>query len=108
MPRLTIDTKNTKSLYEPVEVEINGKVFQVISIGRDTIKKIEEYDAAVKKGNLDAAYERLELFIGKHKLISNLKIEEMIEITDFIIQSVFTPVKKEKNLPGPGEEKLQP
>jgi len=108
MPRLTIDTKNTKSLYDPVEVEINGKVFKVISIDRNVLKKIEEFDAETVKGNLDAAYQRLELLIGKHPFINKLRIEELIEITEFVTMNIFRPAKKEKNSPGPGEEKLQP
>jgi len=108
MPRLTIDTKNTKSLYDPVEIEINGKVFKVINIDRDVLKKIEEYDIETAKGNFDAAYQRLELLIGKHPFISKLRLEELIEITEFVTMNIFRPSKKEKNSPGPGEEKLQP
>ena len=106
MPRLNIDTK--KSLFEPVEVEIDGQVFTVKRIDRDTLKKIAELDEETQKGNLDAAYERLELLIGKHKFINTLALEELIEITDFVTRNIFRPSKQEKNLPGPGEEKLQP
>ena len=106
MPRLTIDTK--KSLFEPVEVEINGKVFKVKKIDRETLKKITELDIETQAGNLDAAYRRLELMIGKQAVVSSLAIEELIEITQFIIGNIFRPSKQEKNLPGPGEEKLQP
>jgi hypothetical protein len=106
MPRLKIDTK--KSLYEPLEIEINGKVFQAKAIDRDILKKIRELDAETGKGNLDAAYQRLELLIGKHKFIDDLKLENLIEITEFVIRNIFRPTKLEKNSPGPGAKKLQP
>jgi len=103
MPRLKIDTK--KSLYEPVEIEINGKLFQLSPVDRALLKKVRELDLETKKGNLDAAYERLELFIGKHKFVDNLVIENLIEITDFVVRSIVSPTKKEKNLSGPGDKK---
>ena len=105
MPKLTIDTK--KSLYEPVEIEIDGKVVKVKNIDRETLNKITALDEEISKGNLDAVYQRLELLIGKHKFIDKLTVENLTEITMFVIRSIMSPTKAEKNLPGPGEEKLQ-
>jgi hypothetical protein len=105
MPRLKIDPK--KSLYEPVEIEIGGKAYILKKIDRAALKKIRELDAETQKGNLDAAYQRLELLIGKHKFIDNLALENLIDITDFVIRSIISPTKKEKNAPGPGAKKSQ-
>lgn len=107
MPRLQINTKTSLSLYDPLEVEINGKVFKVKPVGRNMIKRIGELDAEVRKGNLDAAYERLELLIGKHKVIDELILEDLIEITDYITHNLIRPKRKEKNLQGPGAEVSQ-
>jgi len=104
MPRLKINTKTSKTLYEPLEVEINGKVYKVKPVGRSMLRSIQELDEEVKKGNLDAAYERLELLIGKHKVIDNLVIEDLASITDFITKNLFRPAKKAKNSQGPGEK----
>jgi len=104
MPRLKINTKTSATLYDPVEVEINGKVYKVKPVGRAILRKIQELDDEVNKGNLDAAYERLELLLGKHKAISDLMIEDLASITDFITKNLFRPEKKAKNSQGPGEK----
>jgi len=106
MPRFVLETE--KSLFEPIEVEIKGKVYVAKSISRDDWRKIAELDKEAEKGNLDAAYERLGLIIGKHKVIDTLTLAELGAITNFFVMSTFSPTKIEKNLPGPGEEKLQP
>ncbi len=105
MPRLKIDTKRT--LYEPIEIEIGGRVFPLKKVDRAVLRRIRELDAETQKGNLDAAYERLELLIGKHKFIDDLALENLIEITNFVIRSIIAPTKKEKNEPGPGAKKSQ-
>ncbi len=105
MPRLKIDTK--KSLYDPIEVEIDGKVYKVKKITRPLLKKIGEYDKAVAEGDLESAYKRLELFIGKHKILSELSLNELIEITNFVITNLFKPTREEKNLQRPEEKKSQ-
>lgn len=105
MPRLKIDTK--KSLYDPIEVEIDGKIFPVKKINRETIQQIQKFDEETGNGNIDAAYQRLELFIGKHDVIAKLALEDLIEITNFIVTNLFRPKKKEKNLQRSGDKKLQ-
>lgn len=103
MSKLKIDTKN--SLYEPVEVEINGKTFQVKKITREIGQQLADFDAQIQKGNTDAIYQRLELVIGKNKEIDQLGIHEAITIMKFIIHKAFSPEKIEKKVQGPGQEK---
>ena len=106
MPRrFKVNTKTSASLYDPLEVEINGQVFKVKPVGRVMLKKIEELDGRVKAGDLDAAYERLELLIGKHKAIDKLVLEDLVGITDFITSNLIRPRKKEKNVQRPEEGK---
>ena len=105
MPRLSIDTK--KSLYEPIEVEIDGKIFEVQAVDRAVFRKMNEFDEQTKQGNLEAAYQKLELLIGRHKFIESLKLEELAKIHEFINSNLLRPPKAEKNSPGPGDKKLQ-
>jgi Holliday junction resolvasome RuvABC ATP-dependent DNA helicase subunit len=105
MAKIQINTK--KSLYEPIEIEIDGKSYAVKRITRDVLKKIREYDEKVSKGDLDAAYKRLELFIGKHKAINELGLDELNEVTNFIIHNIISPKRIEKNSQRPADEKSQ-
>ena len=104
MPKLTINTQ--KSLYSPIEVEVNGKIFQVRRLTRSILQEVARLDTEVSSGKLDMAYERLEILLhAKSKAFDSLVIEEVGEITEFIIKSVFSPEKSEKNESRPEGEK---
>jgi len=99
MPKLAIDTR--ASLFEPIEIEIDGEKFQVKPLTRDLLRKIQDLDEKILGGNADAPYERLEALIGTSPIIDGLTLQQVIEITMFIVNSARTPKKTEKNLPGP-------
>jgi len=105
MPRISIDTK--KSLYKPIEVEIDGKILTVKRITHDIIQKIPEFDERVRNGDLLAAYDRLELFLGKHRVIRTLDLGQVKDITQFIITNIVTQEREEKNVSIPGDKASQ-
>jgi hypothetical protein len=102
MPKLTIETG--KSLYKPIEIEIDGKVFQVKRLTRAIIQEIEALDSETSKGNLDAAYRRLELLLEKNEAIDNLDLQQIGQITDFVVRNILVPEKEEKNVSEPGDK----
>ena len=103
MPTLKIDTR--KSLYQPVEVEIDGKKFAAKRLDRDIIQQVEALDVEAQGGKLDSAYKQLELLLGKHKAISRLDFHQVGEIITFIVKSMLNPEEQEKNESGPGDVK---
>ena len=109
MSRLVINTE--ESLYRPVEVEIDGQVYQVARITRPVQRKLLELDDQLRAGNLDAAYTRLELLIGKQDFIEKIDVQQASKITQYIIQKVYAPTPEdrveEKKAPEAGE-KTQP
>ena len=105
MPKLVINTE--KSLYKPIEVEIDGKVYKVRKLTRDVLQKVEGFDKDVSSGNLDAAYGRLEFLLeAKVKTFNGLIVQEVGEITEFITKAAFSPEKSEKNESRPEAESL--
>ena len=105
MPKLVINTE--KSLYKPIEVEIDGKVYKVRKLTRDVLQKVEGFDKNVSSGNLDAAYGRLEFLLeAKAKTFNGLIVQEVGEITEFITKAAFSPEKSEKNESRPEAESL--
>lgn len=104
MPKLTVDTKG--SLYEPIEVEIDGKVYRVKPLTRELLQQIDAFDKAEAKGVVEATYKRLETMIdGIGNKLDKLDIREIHRLTDFILTSL-QPQKEEKNESGPGSGKL--
>ena len=101
---ISIDTK--KSLYKPIEIEIDGKIFQVKRIPRDVLLKIERLGEEALKGNVVAGYQQLELLIGKSEYVDRLDIREVNEIIGFITEKIYklekTETEEEKNESKPG------
>ena len=103
MPKFKVDTK--ASLFEPVEIEIDGKIFKVKKITREIIQEVEKLDKDAAKGDADSVFKRLELLIGEGDEINRLGIDDVVEITKFIIENAFSPKAAEKNSSRPGLEK---
>lgn len=94
MSRLVINTE--ESLYKPVEVEINGEVYAVVPVTRTVQRQIMELDEQWKTGDLDAAYRRLELLLGPLPVIEKLRVERVLEITEYIVRKVYAPSKEDR------------
>lgn len=104
MARLTIDTK--KSLYKPIEIEVNGKVYLVKRITRPIIVELDKLAKNALDGDVEAAYKQVELLLGKDKSLDELELREVNEIVTYITQQIFKPEKvipdEEKKATGPG------
>src|SRR4030043_438019 len=72
MPRLKIESE--KSLYPPIEVEIDGQVFSLQRVTQKMLMEIGRLDEEIPKGNLEAAWKRLEVLFGPNELFSKLAI----------------------------------
>ena len=104
MPRLKIESE--KSLYLPIEVEIDGQKFTLQRITRKKLREIEGLDKEIAAGNLDAAYKRLEVFFGPNEIFSNLDLSQVGEVVRSVVRAILNPEAVEKNVSGPEEEKL--
>ena len=100
MPKLKIDT----SLFEPIEIEIDGTVYESKRLTRNIFLEIERLTSAVEGGNIEAGYKILELLLGEKcvKVISNLDISIVNKITKFITDNASTVGQEEKNGSTPG------
>lgn len=105
MPKLTIDSE--KSLYEPIEVEIGGKLFSLKAVTQEMLDELVRLEADILKGNLSASAKRLELFFGPSELFAKQDLRDVKKIIWFIIRSLLTPEPDEKKEPGPEESKSQ-
>src|SRR4030043_167409 len=100
MPKLSIDTG--ASIYEPIEVEIDGKIFRLRKLAHKDFSELEALDKKVMEGHLVAAYERLDILFGPDESFLKLDIHQVGEIIRFVAAQILNPEKKEKNLPKPG------
>jgi hypothetical protein len=106
MPKLSIDTG--ASLYEPIEVEIDGKAFVLRRLTQKDFAELEALDQKIIDGNLVAAFKRLDVLFGPDESFSKLDIYQVGEVIRFVARAISNPEKKEKNGPNPGGESPAP
>jgi len=115
MNRLKIDT--TRSLYRPIEVEIDGKVFEVKPLTRAKLRTLAGLEKRIREGDAEAAYEQLEIMLGKKANLEKLTLQHVNEIVSFVTMQIYQPErilaedspedKKAKNSKGPGDKESQ-
>lgn len=89
MNRLKIDT--TKSLYKPIEIEVNGKVFEAKTLTRVILRDLSKLEARIRQGEAEAAYEQLELMFGKQKEFDQLTLQHVNEIVTYVTTQLYAP-----------------
>lgn len=101
MPKLIIS-----SLFDPIEIEIDGEVFKVERLTRALLLKIGELMEEDDDKSLESGYKVLELVLGEraYEVISELDIRRVNEIVEFIKDNISPSTSEEKNESKPGDE----
>lgn len=92
---LKISTKT--SIYKPIEVEVNGRIFKIERIDTEMMKKLSEIQKEIAMGNLENITEQMTVLFPDmpRKLIQKLDIREVNAITYYLAEMIVTPEKKE-------------
>jgi len=96
MSKLVIDTK--KSLFKPIEIEIDGVSYLVTRLNKAVFDKIKGFEDEALKGSLDALFEQLQILVPKlnGNLLAKLDVREVQRIVNFITDQIFKSDKTEK------------
>lgn len=101
MPKFTISTK--KSLYEPIEIELDGQTYPVIvtsEVMNRIIATLEDPEK-VQKDPCPALIDQLVIYTGAKKdIVEKLDVRDLKKAIEFITEQIGTTV-----LPGESEEK---
>ena len=100
---LKLDTK--ASLFEPIEVEIDGQRFEVKRITLGDLEKIQSLQEKAAAGSATAIRESIEaLLVGSStKILKSLPLDKLSELIEVVVQKSVKPGIEEKNAPGPGD-----
>jgi hypothetical protein len=105
---LKLDTKS--SLFEPIEVEIDGKKLLVREITLDTLEKIQDLQDDLAAGSAKAIREALESLVeigpGDTELLGKLPLRKIREFVTVLVEKSLTASPEEKNGSGPGDKAL--
>ena len=98
---LKLDTK--PSLFNPIEVEIDGKIFRVKDLTLGSLERIQELQSALNEGSATAIRGILELLMeGEVSLLKDLSFRKIQKLIRVIVEKSMTAEDEEKNESGPG------
>lgn len=105
MPKLTIDTR--ESLYEPIEIEINGQVYEVKSLNTEFFEKMNQFDEMViNEGKLEGNALFMHHCIGvPMKIAKKLDIRVVNKVKLFLGEAITKSA--EKNVVSGGKEETK-
>jgi hypothetical protein len=105
MPKLTINTKS--SLYDPIEIEINGHIYKITSLNTEFFDKMDRFDSMViDEGKLEGNALFLNACLGVPlKLAKLIDIRTINEIKLFIAKVISNA--EPKNVVSGGTEETK-
>lgn len=102
---LKVDSKT--SLFEPVEIEVDGVTLRVRTQTLKTLKMIQKLWTDMQAGSAEAISAGLgALFDGDVSVLDELPLTELTKVIEFAIKKSVTPEKDAKNPSGPGDKSL--
>jgi hypothetical protein len=102
---LKLDTKPT--LFEPIEVEIDGVKLRVKEITLGALERLQELQEDMTKGSIKAIREVLESLIeGEIEVLKRLPVSKLGEFITVLVEKSIKPGTEEKNGSRPGDESL--
>lgn len=100
---LKVDTKTT--LYEPVEIDVNGVILRVKPVSLTTLKIIQPLVANMRAGSAEAISAGLAaLFEGDISVLDDVPIKKLEEIIEFAVGRSTSAAGAGKNSSGPGDQ----
>ena len=93
--RFVIDTK--VSQFEPIETEINGKVYKIDIITPLMLKDLKKYEDLAATGDMDAIMKQVEILGGiPKKVCENLDVRHLKGMLNYLSDRVFNAEKYEE------------
>lgn len=100
---LKLDTK--ASLFEPIEVEIDGKLLRVKRITLADLERIQALQEKASAGSAAAIRESIgTLLEGDIGVIGELPLDMLAELITTVVERSVKPSAEEKNSSGPGDK----
>lgn len=102
---LKLDT--TASLFDPIEVEIDGRVLKVKRITLGDLERIQALQAEAAAGSAKAIRESLEtLLVGDVSVVKEMPLDILANLISTIVEQSFKPTGESKNSQGSGDQSL--
>jgi len=110
MMKKILELSTSESLFGPVEIKIDGKVYKSKPLSNQVIKKVltKKLPRWAKKGNLDVLYSQVKLIYDiEDGVLKKLDVRDVGRIIKYTIEQITGSTEEgpEKNLSRPGDKK---
>lgn len=98
----------TESLYPPIEIEVDGKVYLTRRFSNPLLHELKALEAKAKAGDPDAIMKQIEMVCPiPRKILEIFDVRELQDLVDHIHSTIFAKdeVAAQKNAPSPGPKK---
>jgi len=95
MDRFEVSTK--KSLFKPIEIEVDGTVYEVKMVTAELLEKIEKFDKKAGEADMGAVMTLLELVLGIPKKVSRkIDVRDLNKMLTYVSGRIYNPMKYER------------
>lgn len=101
-----------KSIHKPIEVEVDGKIYQNNPLSRTLFDEVKKHEKAALRGDIEALYKQVQILFGVPlEVLNKLDIRDVNTLLEYTMAQVFQPSgetdkeKAEKNVSKPGQNK---
>lgn len=105
---LKLDSK--PSLFEPLEIEVDGHLLRVKELGLRGLEKIQEMQADLNSGSAAAIIGTLKTLVegdaAAFDSVKDLPLAKLRELLRVLMERSINPTDEEKNGSGPGDGSL--
>jgi len=102
-----LEISTSETLFDPIEVVIDGKTFIVKEITLDTLEKVQDLYVEATAGSARAIHQILDLVLGKDDLFGKMTMRQLKRLVEVVVsKSLNPPEGDEKNASRDGEAGL--
>ena len=79
-----------KSIHKPIEIEVDGKVYQNRPLSRATFDEVRKYEKAALEGDIEALYKQVQTLFGiPMDVLNKLDVRDVNSLLEYTMARVF-------------------
>ena len=84
-----------KSIHKPIEIKVDGKIYQNRPLSRTTFDEVKKYEKAAVGGDIEALYKQVEVLFGvPMEVLNKLDIRDVNTLLQYTMAQIFKPDAK--------------
>ena len=79
-----------KSIHKPIEIEIDGKIYQNKPLSRTAFDEVRKHEKAALKGDIEALYNQVNILFGvPMEVLNKLDVRDVNTLLQYTMAQIF-------------------